>query len=246
MAKKKSSGAADQPNPLGWMTTFSDLVTLLLTFFVLLLTMSSMDVKSIQQAFGLFFTGGSGPLGFAEQGKLEDVARFLESLEQVPPNVLIDQNEIQEAIFKFDDVDFQRLIDLVGQDIQVLRDERGIVIQLGDYILFSEGTAVLRKEYLPLLTRLADVLRSTRYSISVEGHTDTSALDGGTEPWGWQLSLQRGMTVMKYFTEEEGLMPERFRVGGFGASKPIAPNDTPENRARNRRIEIVLYREPIG
>ncbi|MEW5724261.1 MAG: flagellar motor protein MotB [Thermodesulfobacteriota bacterium] len=245
MARKKSS-ASDQMNPLMWMVTFSDLVNLLLTFFVLLVSMASMDVKAMSQAFGHIFEGGSGPLDFADQGQMEKVSRLLESLEEVPASVLLSQEDLKRTIFESQEAEFTQMMDLLDRDITVFQDERGLVIRMADYILFQEGDSVLRLDYLPVLSRLANVLRMTRRPISIEGHTDDTVLEGGGGSFGWELSLNRAMAVMKYFTEEEGLLEESFRVAGYGASKPIAPNDGPVNRAKNRRIEIVLYRETPG
>lgn len=246
MARKKKSSASPKVNPLGWMITFSDLVTLLLTFFVLLISMSSMDVKSIASAFATFFKGGSGPLELTAEGKMEDVARLLERIENVPSTVLLNQVELKQTIFRFQDLDYQRLMELVDRDIKVIKDERGLVIQMADYILFNPGSAELRQEYLPLLSRIADVLRVSHYPISIAGHTDTSALESGSETMAWKLSLERAIAVMKHLSEGERLVQERFRVGGFGPSKPLVPNTTPQNRAKNRRIEIILYRETRG
>jgi chemotaxis protein MotB len=244
MARKKNSNASAQPNPLGWMVTFSDLVTLLLTFFVLLISMSSMDVKAIQQSFGLF-SGASGLLEFTKSGKLPDLANIIDQIVEVPADVLIDQQALKDQIFHFDDAELQKMMSLVDQDIEVVTDERGLVIRIGDYILFTEGGAELRPQSLFILSRLADVLGSATQQISVEGHTDASPLEGGYKPWAWELSLERAIAVLEYFTKDRGLLPDRFRVGGFGPSQPLAPNDTAVNRARNRRIEIVLYKETI-
>ena len=245
MARKKSSGGDSSPNPLGWMVTFSDLVTLLLTFFVLLISMSSMDAKAIQQSFGMF-SGATGPLSFSGEGQLSELVSIIDKMETVPSSILVDQQAIKDVIFQFDDVDFQKLMQMVDKDIHFFKDERGLVIQLADYILFTEGGSQLRSEYLPILTKLADFLRMSHQSISVEGHTDSSALEGGTDLWAWELSLDRALAVTRYLTQDEGLMPERFRAGGFGPSRPVAPNDSAQNRAKNRRIEIILYKETVG
>lgn len=243
MAKKKSGGGADQPNPLGWMVTFSDLLTLLLTFFVLLICMSSMDTKAISQAFSMFFEGGSGVLQFGDTARIQNIAQILQKMEAVPASVLLDQEEIKQSLFAFDDVEVQKLMDMVSKDVSVTKDERGLVIKLADYIVFHEGTAQVRREYLPILNRVADVLRASYNPISIEGHTDDTVLEGQEDSWAWQLSLDRSLAVLKYFTEVEGLLPERFRAGGYGPSKPLVPNDSPEHRAQNRRIEIILYKE---
>lgn len=246
MARKKGENAGEQLNPLGWMVTFSDLVTLLLTFFVLLISMSSMDVKTIRQAFGLFFTGGSGPLEFTREGQLEDLGKILERLEQLPSKALMEQQKLKEMIFKFDDTAYARLLELLKDEVEVEATEGGLAIRMSNYILFNKGSAELKKENLPLLHRLAEALRVTQYPISVEGHTDASLKEGGTEAAAWELSLERALAVMKYFTVEEGMRPDRFRVGGLGPSQPLVPNDSAQNRARNRRIEVVLYKERLG
>jgi chemotaxis protein MotB len=243
MAKEKQDDLANQPNPMGWMVTFSDLLTLLLTFFVLLIAMSSMDAKAIQKSFSMFFTDASGVLQYGDTARMQKIAQLLEQVEAVPAAVLLDQEEVKQTIFDFEDVDVQKLMDMVSKDITVTKEERGLVIKLADYIVFHEGTAQVRREYLPILNRVADVLRSSYNPISVEGHTDDTILEGQDDSWAWQLSLERALAVLEYFTQVEGLLPERFRAGGFGPSKPLVPNDSPENRAKNRRIEIVLYKE---
>jgi chemotaxis protein MotB len=244
MARQSKSNSSNEVNPLGWMVTFSDLITLLLTFFVLLISMSSMDVKTLQQSFGMF-SGGSGPLSFPESSRIADLVHFLEQIEELPP-VAISEEDLKSELFDFRNVEFQQLMDLVDRDISVFKDERGLVIQLADYILFYESGSVLRPEYLPILSRVASILRSTQYLISVEGHTDSSPLEGGAQAWAWELSLDRAIAVLEFFTREEGLRPSRFRVGGFGSSMPVAPNDTPQNRAKNRRIEIILHKDNWG
>lgn len=245
MGARKASSESQPINPLGWMVTFSDLITLLLTFFVLLISMSSMDAKSVEQSFGMF-TGGSGVLEFTESGKINDLGKLLDSVLDVPPELLSQQDNLKDLIFQFDDPELQKMMDLVSQDVEVLRDERGLVVRISDYILFQEGGATLRAQSLFILSRLADVLRSARQPISIEGHTDASTLEGGETPWAFELSLERAIAVLEYFTRDKSLLPERFRVGGMGPTMPIAPNDTPDNRARNRRIEIILYKDTLS
>lgn len=239
--RRKSEG--DPPNPLGWMVTFSDLVTLLLTFFVLLISMSSMDVKAMEQAFGTFFSGGSGVLEFSSRGKIESIGRIIEALDNMPTKMNMNPQELKNMIFDFNNVEFQSMMELVDRDIEVFTDERGLVIRLADYIFFDEGATYIRAEYLPILTSIANILRSTYHPISVEGHTDDSSLEGGDDAWAWELSLERAIAIVEYFTLEEGLPEERFRVAGYGPSKPLAPNINSLNRLKNRRIEIVLYKE---
>jgi len=246
MARGKSKTPSAQFNPLGWMVTFSDLVTLLLTFFVLLISMSSMDVKTIQQAFQRF-AGASGALEFGEKGDREDLVSLLSPTIRTSVQALMENKRAKDLIFKFDDVGYQRIMDLLGKDIKVETTEKGLAIQLSNYILFNEGESVLRLENLPLLHRLAEVIRAlSPYPVSIEGHTDGSAAEGGSGEFAWRLSLARAINILEYFTENEGISNSRFRVGGYGPSRPIYPDDIPESKAKNRRIEIILYKEQLG
>ncbi|MBW2087150.1 MAG: hypothetical protein JRI54_14165, partial [Deltaproteobacteria bacterium] len=128
MARKKSSeDPSAKVNPLGWMVTFSDLITLLLTFFVLLITMSSMDVKTVRQAFEAF-TGGSGPFEFGKKGKMEDLAQIISLINRASPQTLLENINIKEVIFKFDEAGYQRLMKLLEKDIKVRVTEKGLAI----------------------------------------------------------------------------------------------------------------------
>lgn len=244
MPRKKKE--AEPVNPLGWMVTFSDLVTLLLTFFVLLISMSSMDVKSVQEAFGLF-TEGSGVLEYTSQGSLEDIMTIIPDSSRATIHSLLENKRVKEEIFHFDDASYQRIVDLLDKDIKLKPVQDGIAIQLSNFILFDEGEADLRLENLPILHKIAAVLRSAhRYPVSIDGHTDGSAAEGGNTDFAWQLSLARAIRLLEYFTIDEGIAPDRFRVGGFGPTKKIHLGDTREEISKNRRIEIILYRAKFG
>jgi chemotaxis protein MotB len=224
------------------MVTFSDLITLLLTFFVLLISMSSMDVQTVRRSFGMF-SGAIGPMSFPESGRLKEVADILNQIQPVPSNVTIDRNRIKELLFDFEGSDFQNLAGEIEDQVEVFQDERGLVVQLADSILFEPGQSRLKLEYTPALSRVADMLRLTRRPVSIEGHTDRSAAEGGLSVDAWDLSLTRAISVLNFFIYDEGLFEDRFRVGGFGPSRPVAPGDAAGDRSQNRRIEIIIYKD---
>ena len=124
----------------------------------------------------------------------------------------------------------------------VAREDR-LQMALPDEVLFSAGSGELKKTDLLVLHALANALRAIPYTILVEGHTDNSPPDPGS-PYAsnWELSLARAMAVVNYLTREEGLSPKRIGVAAFGEFHPRVPNDTPEHRAENRRIEISVLR----
>jgi len=245
MAQKKSDNQ-EPINPLGWMTTFSDLITLLLTFFVLLISMSSMDTVAVQEAFG-FFNAGTGPLNTGSQGRMEDLISVINSQGDPTPQILMENKRLKDMIFEFNEPGYQRIIEILDDEISVKVDEKGLAIQLSNFILFNEGEAAIRLENVPLLVRLAEVFRAVSpYPISIEGHTDGSAAEGGATEKAWHLSLARAITIAEYFINDEGLAPSRFRVGGYGPSKPVYTGPVAKNQAKNRRIEILIYKHKLG
>jgi chemotaxis protein MotB len=130
---------------------------------------------------------------------------------------------------------------LVTDDIDVERGRRGLLIRFKDKVFFDTGGSDLRPEALPILGRLAQIIAYSRFRISVEGHTDSVPVQTGAFGSNWRLSLARAIQVVTYFTEVARLSANRFRVGGYGPTRPIAPNGTAEGRQKNRRIEVFLY-----
>ena len=119
-------------------------------------------------------------------------------------------------------------------------DERGIVLSFQGDILFAPGGAALKEEVLPFLDSIAETIESCPNEILIMGHTDNIPIRSRLYGSNWELSLYRGLSVLEYFLREKGLSPPRFSVGGYGASRPLHPNDTPEKRAINRRVEIIF------
>ena len=205
-----------------------------------------MDAKLVNTAFGLF-TGGSGPLNYGTQGELETFLSIITTQDQVSLQKLMENKRAEQEVFKFSDPEYQRIMELLIKDIKIKPVEYGVAIELSNYILFNEGESEIRPENLPLLQRLGEVIRVARqYPISIEGHTDGSPIEGGQTDFAWQLSLARAINVLEFLIESEGIKSGRFRVGGYGPSKPAYPVDEPDSRAKNRRIEIILYREQFG
>jgi chemotaxis protein MotB len=223
------------------MVTFSDLMTLLLTFFVLLLSMSSMNINLLEQFFSVF-TGAAGPLTFAKQAEVTTVEPALEELRfAIYSQGKLDDEGLERLLFQYESDKRSDAEQLVSDDIEVARSRRGLRIRFKDRIFFDPGSADLRPDALPFLSRLAQIIRYSRFQVSVEGHSDSSPIHSGGFSSNWDLSMARAIRVVEYFTEVNNLGANRFRVGGYGPSRPLFSNDTPENRRKNRRIEVFLY-----
>ncbi|MBI9076796.1 MAG: flagellar motor protein MotB [Desulfatibacillum sp.] len=257
MAKKPKE--VESPDTTMWMVTFADLVTLLMTFFVLLLTMSSMDTKSLQTMFTLF-AGASGPLDFSPYGQVTPMPGDsdmtpgpLDGMSPDNVDMLTTLTEIldtsgyvkePEAILKRLTV---RSRDIVKQlteqytdQINVTEDERGVVLSFEETVMFDPGSSRVRMEMYPLLDVLAVVLKAVSGRILILGNSDDTPMHSGEYESNWDLSLSRALNVLYYFISEHDLPEERLGVGGMGHTKPIASNTTQAGRDKNRRVEIVI------
>ena len=123
--------------------------------------------------------------------------------------------------------------------------ERGVVIHFTDRVLFDLGKAELKPEAKEVLQLVAQELKAWPNHIRVEGHTDNLPIRTAPYPSNWELSTARATEVLRYLIDVGGLAPERMSAAGYGEYRPIAPNDSEEGRAKNRRVDIVLLRSGL-
>jgi chemotaxis protein MotB len=244
LREQKSAGETGA-DPNAWMVTFSDLLMLLLTFFVLLLSMGSMDAKCLKMASASFLGGGSGPLNYAERQELQTVLALLKNLMHVDIESTEEQSKISgqdptSLKYGVEETKYQELIAPLGPGVSFEVRDTDLSIILENNLLFDSGKAELRKQCLPLLHKIAHGIHLTRYNISIEGHTDDTPIKTDRFASNWDLSTARALSMLDYLMNVEELNPARFRVGGYGYSKPLYPNDSDENRRKNRRVEIVI------
>ncbi len=213
-----------------WMATFSDLCTLLLTFFVLLLSFADMNVRefkamlgSVRDAFGV---------QFETQGSYEALSSSPVSLDGRQPQ----QNE-SEA-----EDEMQARIEALGleDEIEVEADEGGLTVRIRERVLFGSGSADLSVEEAgPILRTVVELGMSMSTELAVHGHTDDRPIQNVRYPSNWELSAARASSVVRYLVGER-LIPEAMKVSiaGYADTRPVVPNDSDEHRARNRRVEF--------
>jgi len=236
--KNKNIEYITLPDKNAWMTTFSDMVTLLITFFVLLISMSSMDAKTLKEMFG-FFNEVMGPLDYAEVQEIQGLPTLMEA---VPPKVFLDSLSLSRNILNSLEKNGAGGFTGRGKDIvQVRETNRGLAILLNSDVLFDEGSPAVKKEATVVLLSVAETIRDADATISVEGHTDNLG-DGQTL---YRLSLQRAISVLDYFVYSAALSPTRFCVAGYGPTRPVDTNATQQGRVNNRRVEIILLKQRI-
>jgi len=221
---KKREEEEESKDPV-WLTTFGDAMSLMLTFFVMLFAATSLNKSKIEPALGSL----RGALGIMQKTKPAIVSTPL----VVEPTQKIAQQISQFVISK----------GLTGK-VKVKLVRGGIRVSLASPILFELGKAELKQEIFPLLDEIATILKKLPNEIVVEGHTDNLPIHTERFPSNWELSAARAINVAKYLIKK-GVSPSRVGVVGYADSRPIYPNDTPEHRASNRRVEIFIREKNV-
>lgn len=239
MAKAKGirkKAEQDEGSPR-WLLTWGDLTTLLLTFFVMMFDTGKIDVVDLRMTLSPLLGIGSYVGGNTlSAGKMAELGNTIMTLpSQQAGQSLSNARRQAEAVFQ---------PDLRTRKVRVKQDERGLIISLAADAFFREGSAEIDIEEargtLQRISRLlaSDTLQGRKFRI--EGHTDNvPTAPGGDFPTNWELSLARGANVLHYLVDF-GVPEESFQVAGFADTVPLVSNDSPEGRAYNRRVDIVI------
>ncbi len=259
MAKKKQEEAA--PGSPAWMATFSDLMNLLLCFFVLLFSMSSIDEKkweevaaSFSQTFsvlsggasaigdGLLISNGVSQLNQLDEyinstGKTaEDYEEAEDLLAELEKQQMAASEALEEKVSEaLSEADMYDLMD-------VSYTSQYVELTLNGALLFDSGSAALKEEAYPVLDQVGLILeRYAEGTIEIEGHTDSVPMHSAQFASNNELSDARALSVFYYLIEHSALDPAKVKHSGRGEYVPVADNGTPEGRALNRRVEIKIY-----
>ena len=235
----RRKGIGDAKGGAGWLTTFNDLVTLLMVFFVLLFTMSSIDTKALKQ-FQVSLMKGLGVLNKGEGSPIGIIESF--SNKGMEKGSIRGQMTMEgsESIADY----MKDLESLKGVDVRFR--EKDLIISLDGSALFKSGMDKIDPEAFPVLKKLFKIINVASCPVRVEGHTDNVPIFTEKFESNWELSTGRAVNVVKHFIDEGNVAPQRLSAVGYGESKPLVPNDTPAHRARNRRVEIVLEKSEEG
>lgn len=249
MARKEKKG--DDVNPDAWLGTYADAVTLLMAFFVVLFSISSVDaqkLKELKEALQDALTGKNTVKELEdiddlkidakkdnnEQDKEQTEPSEKPPSEQTPaPPPPLNKEELKQTLEEV--IEQKNLAD----KIKLVEDERGIILQLHESLLFDSGKADL-KATPDVLDALYIMVSSVSNSVLIEGNTDNNPINTKEFPSNWELSTARAVSVARFFIYEKQISPKRISVKGFGEYNPIVENDTPENKSLNRRVDILI------
>ncbi|ENH95784.1 flagellar motor protein MotS [Gracilibacillus halophilus YIM-C55.5] len=255
--KKKRSEQKGAPK---WMTTYSDMVTLILVFFVLLFSMSQIDAKKFQELAEALrnqsvmdqlpsiipadepsensetqdeSSGSDDPIMAPDESDNED--------EQEPENSTPSEGDELDQLLA--DVETFLQENQLNNVISATRTDQGVVLVLQETLLFETGEAEILEEGRPFLEKVGTLLDHIPNQVRVEGHTDDRPISSFRYPSNWELSTARASSVIRYIIDESSIDSARFHAAGYGATEPVVPNDSPENWEKNRRVEIVILEE---
>lgn len=223
---------ADEENLDRWLLTYADLITLLLAFFIVMYSISRVDAQKFRQ-----------------------VSRALSGALKGGDNLVVkNEDEITlpgSGVFKIGHLNrigqlienkFLKVVDETGQEAKVSTEitERGLVIHIMESALFRMGSAQLEGQARATLDLIAEEIINIPNHIRVEGHTDDIPIKTEKYPSNWELSSARATEVVRYMIETYRLAPDRLSALGYGEFRPLRPNNSFENRAQNRRVDIVV------
>ena len=246
-----------------WVMTFADLMTLLMCFFVLLLAFSEMDVAKFKQlsgsmkdAFGVqseieVRTIPKGTSVIAQEfspGKPEPTA--INTIRQftIDSNLnTLDAVERQSNELRATEDHAKRIREALKEEIEngsvaVQTEGMKVIIHILENASFDSGYADIRQEFIPVLTKIAGLIYSTNGVVTVSGHTDNVPISNERFRSNWELSTSRAVSVAHELMKTSRVEAERFIVTGHADTKPRAENNTAENRAKNRRVDISIVR----
>jgi chemotaxis protein MotB len=245
-----------------WLITYADLITLLLIFFVIMYSMSKIDMAKyteLSRSLAFQFKKSDtimpqGTKGIADPGDGTVGNDVSQNPDKQDPAEKIKQEQLDEQKKQQRDQELKDLMKKIEQyindnklktQVSVKDTARGIAITLNDLFLFDSGKADLKPASIPILEKLSTLFPTLKAPISIEGHTDNQPLStGSVYKDNDGLAAARSLSVKRVFDKIPGLHGKL--IGTFyGDSKPIAPNDTPANMQKNRRVEIIVLRDPI-
>jgi len=239
MAERRRKKKCPPEGAPEWMTTYGDMVTLLLTFFVMMYTTATVDGAKIQLILAAFNGLGlrSGGTTLQATGQLADMGNTIMALPSTQAGRALDEAR-RKAVSMFQP-------EIKAKKVRVKQDERGLVISLAADAFFEPASAEVNiEESRSVLERVSNLLISLEeHKFRIEGHTDPNPTDP-QGPWrtNWELSTARATNVLHYLVDF-GVSEEMFQVAGFADTVPIASNETEEGRSYNRRVDIIVLSE---
>ncbi len=253
-----SSGKKEEGGLPEWMATYGDMVTLLLTFFIMLFSMATIDkqkyviiANALKSQFmvdvdsGLPDAGIATPVGPDNDIWLPDrtpvatpsstnmavsASPSSSPSATVSPDFNAFVDEMEQLILDYD----------LGEYVTIIDEATTITLRIESIVLFDSGSADIKQVGRDVLKRTGEMLKTLNRDIEVQGHTDSVPIKSALFPTNWELSTKRATNVVLFLVQNSGMDPKRLTATGNGEYRPIVPNDTDAHRQKNRRIDIFI------
>ncbi len=241
MAKKRKKKSREiEHMSESWLLPYADLLTLVLALFIVLFATSSVDegrFAEVSKVFSEIFESGSGimnetaptttPVPSDDVGELDENSSYMEDQQSL--------GDTQDALDEY-----IALNELENQfDTQMTNE--GLLLTIRDSVLFKSGEATINPEYKRLANDISQLLTLDRpRQVVITGHTDDIPINNAQYSSNWELSVMRAVEFLKIIVRDNEVDPNLFSAKGYGEYKPIVPNDTMENRSKNRRVEVLI------
>ena len=247
MSRRNAPEAPSEEGAPAWMNTYGDMVTLLLTFFVLLFTVSTIDAQKWQEIVQSF-TGqrivAIAPLdpGEPQEGDADLVRSRTPppTPEPTPFNIEKDKDDFSKL---FQSIKVHIVSNSLDAQLNVHRENQVIILHITESALFDSGKDAIRQDARELLSNIVEIFDEYEGAIEliqIEGHTDNVPIHSARFESNWELSTSRAVKVVKYFLEHSSIEPMKYAASGYGEYRPIAANDSEEGKAKNRRVDFVI------
>lgn len=228
MSKKNKRPIVIKQGLDGWVMTYGDMMSLLLTFFVLIVSFSSMQeakfkdaAMSLRKAFGVMVQ---------PEAVIEFNDPLMPRYETTPPEqLLFEMRELEKALLE----------EQAAEQVQMEFTPDGVLFRIAAPVMFDPAGTTILPESHAILSRLSEFLAKLPGEVRVEGHSDATPISTALFPSNWELSAARAGAVARYF-QERGVAPDRLAATGYGEHRPIADNATAAGRRQNRRVEVFL------
>ncbi len=277
---KKKKKAEEHENLERWLLTYSDMITLLMVFFIMMYAMSMLNMQKFDKAkegfhevFGSatissilpggksVFGGGVDPSSTEPVVVFEKFVNSKEEKKEDSSEKEMPQSDEEKIDLKTADIKQVLAYEWVDrelvyiaeniiknikgtihdQDVNLLLEKRGLIIRIqSEGIFFDSGSAQLKNEILPLLDIIAKSIKYYTGMLIIEGHSDNVPVNTIVYPSNWEMSTARAASVLRYWVNSSMVSSQNVMIAGYADTRPIAPNDTAENRAKNRRVEILV------
>ncbi len=240
MARKKQDTECGPSEP--WLTSWADMMSLLLVLFIVLFAMANTDLKNfaaVAESLRVAFSGmGLRP----PAGLVGDTKSVIANNTMAAAPLFFDRLPPKQRDFLRVSTEMTVLakeLNVPGE-IDVNMTLEGIIISLSDELAFESGSADLRPEAKPILDSIANLLKDSDNRIRVEGNTDDVPTNSPMYPTNWDLSVARSVTIVRYLSEEDNIAPRRLMAAGNAEFNPLVPNDSRVHRKMNRRADIII------